>query len=135
MKLFDHWRRPLAHLAMALMLIATLPVGLARAGLVPTDQVIAETFDGDVARDKLAAFVARDDVRRQLAALGVPPAEAEARIAALSDAELEAIAGQIDELPAGEGILTTAAIVAGVLLIVLIITDLAGITNVFTFIK
>jgi hypothetical protein len=135
MKLFDHWRRPLAHLAMALVLIATLPVGLARAGLVPTDQVIAETFDGDVARDKLAAFVARDDVRRQLAALGVPPAEAEARIAALSDAELEAIAGQIDELPAGEGILTTAAIVAGVLLIVLIITDLAGITNVFTFIK
>jgi hypothetical protein len=135
MKLFDRWRRPLAQLAMALVLIATLPVGLARAGLVPTDQVIAETFDGDVARDKLAAFVARDDVRRQLAALGVPPAEAEARIAALSDAELEAIAGQIDELPAGEGILTTAAIVAGVLLIVLIITDLAGITNVFTFIK
>ncbi len=45
------------------------------------------------------------------------------------------MAGKIEQLPAGGSIFVTAAIVAGVLLFVLIITDLAGITNVFTFIN
>lgn len=135
MRTFDRFRRMLAEVAIALVLIAGLPVGVAQAGLVTTDEVIALTYDADASRAKVSAFMARADVERQLAALGVEPAEAEARIAALSDAEIQAVAGKIDQLPAGGNIFVTAAIVAGVLLFILIITDLAGITNVFTFIN
>ena len=135
MRTFDRFRRMLAGIAIALVLVASLPVGVARAGLVTTDEVIAQTYDAETTRAKVSAFMARADVEQQLTALGVEPAEAEARIAALSDAEIEAVAGKIDQLPAGGSIFVTAAIVAGVLLFVLIITDVAGITNVFTFIN
>ncbi len=135
MRTFDRFRRVLAGIAIALVLVASLPVGVAQAGLVTTDEVISQTYDKDATRAKVSAFMARADVEQQLAALGVEPAEAEARIAALSDAEIEAVAGKIDQLPAGGSIFVTAAIVAGVLLFVLIITDVAGITNVFTFIN
>jgi len=132
---FDYFRRVLAGVAIALVLTASLPVGVAQAGLVTTDEVISQTYDNDATRAKVSAFMARADVKQQLATLGVAPAEAEARIAALSDAEIEAVAGKIDQLPAGGSIFVSAAIVAGVLLFVLIITDVAGITNVFTFIN
>ena len=133
MRTFDRFRHMLATVAIALVLIAGLPVGVVQAGLVSTEEVIAETYAAGASRATVAAFMARADVERQLVALGVEPAEAEARIAALSDAEIEAVAGKIDQLPAGGSIFVTAAIVAGVLLFVLIITDVAGITNVFTF--
>ena len=135
MKTFDRFRRVLAGVAIALVLVASLPVGVAEAGLVTTDEVISQTYDVHASRAKVAAFMARADVEQQLAALGVEPAEAAARIAALSDDEIEAVAGKIDQLPAGGSIFVSAAIVAGVLLFILIITDLAGITNVFTFIN
>ena len=135
MTMFDRCRRMLAQLAVALVLVATLPVGFAQAGLVSTDQVIADTFAADGDRARVQAFLDRDDVREQFAALGVDAAEAEARIAALSDEELAKIAGQLDQLPAGEGFLTTAAVVLGLILLILIVTDIAGVTNVFTFIR
>ena len=135
MKIFDHCRRGLARLAIALVLAATLPMGFAQAGLVPTDQVITETFGASDERARVEAFLAREDVQEQFAALGVDPAEAALRVAALSDDEVAKIAGQLDQLPAGEGFFVTAAIVAGAILLILIITDIAGITNVFTFIK
>ncbi len=129
------FRRGLAQLAITLLLVSGLPLGTVEAGLVPTDRVIADSFGVDAERARIEALLARDDVRRQLTALGVDPSEAEARIAALSDAEISRIAGELNELPAGEGFLTTIAIAAGVILIILVITDVAGITNVFTFIK
>ena len=135
MKLFDHCRRTLARLAVALVLVATLPMGFVQAGLVPTDQVMAETFGASEERARVEAFLAREDVREQFAALGVDSAEAAERIAALSDDEVAKIAGQLDQLPAGEGFLATAAITAGIILLILIITDIAGITNVFTFVR
>ena len=135
MKLFDHCRRTLARLAVALVLVATLPMGFVQAGLVPTDQVMAETFGAGEERARVEAFLAREDVREQFAALGVDSAEAAERIAALSDDEVAKIAGQLDQLPAGEGFLATAAITAGIILLILIITDIAGITNVFTFVR
>jgi hypothetical protein len=135
MRTFDRFRRALAQFAIALVLVATLPVGFAQAGLVSTDSVITQTFGVSEERAQIEAFLARDDVRQQFAALGVDATEAEARIAALSDAEIAEIAGQLDQLPAGEGFFATAAIIAGVVLLILIITDIAGLTNIFTFIR
>ena len=45
------------------------------------------------------------------------------------------IADQIEELPAGGGFFTVFLIVVGVIVIVLIITDAMGYTDVFTFVR
>ena len=114
------------------MLLSSLPLGAAQAGLVPTEQVI----DGVAVaseRAKVAAFLARAEVRRQLAGFGVDAAEAQARVAGLSDAEVGRIAGRIDELPAGESAAGAIIGAALVVFLVLLVTDLLGFTNVFPF--
>jgi hypothetical protein len=77
----------------------------------------------------------RDDVRQQLEALGVDRDEAIARVTTLSDEEVRQIAARLDQLPAGQGFLAGVALTAGVVFIVLIITDLLGVTNVFAVIN
>ena len=81
------------------------------------------------------ALFERDDVRAQMEALGVDRAEVVARLASLSDAEVREIAGRLDELPAGQSVIEGILVVAGLVLIGLIITDLFGITDVFAFIR
>ncbi len=71
--------------------------------------------------------MASDAVQEQLIALGVSPEDAMARVAALSAEELQLLAQQMDEMPAG-GILG----VLGVILVVLIVLEVIGVTNVFT---
>lgn len=116
--------------AMALPTIA--PVGVAHAALVPTEEVIAQS---SAAADRAAVldFMARDDVRRQMQALGVDPDEAAARVAALSDGEVQRIAGRLGELPAGQDGVGTVLGVALVVFLVLLITDILGFTKVFPF--
>jgi len=70
------------------------------AGMVGTDQVAA-AVQAAGARDKLRDFVARSEVRNQLQNLGISPAAAQARVSAMTDAEVASIAGQVDSLPAG----------------------------------
>jgi len=53
----------------------------------------------------------------------------------LSDEEIQQIAGRLDELPAGEG---GVGVVVGAILIiflVLLITDLMGLTDVYPFVN
>ena len=70
------------------------------AGMIGTSELIA-AIPGEGARDKLRQFVQRSEVRNQLQNLGVSPAAAQARVGALTDAEVASIAGRIDSLPAG----------------------------------
>ena len=122
-------------LALAVALFVTsLPLGAARADLVSTEQLVQER-SAEVTRERLMGVFLRDDVRRQMEALGVDHQEAVARLASLSDAEIQQMAGQIDQLPAGQGFLEGALIVAGLVLIGLVITDLLGITDIFGFIN
>lgn len=72
--------------------------------------------------------LARDDIRDQFLQQGVSPAEVDARLAALSNEELQMLSTQLDELPAGGGALA----VIGVVFIVLLILELVGVTNIFT---
>jgi hypothetical protein len=127
-------RRGVALVLAVVMSVISMPLGTARAALVTTDQVIAERA-GATDRERVLAFLGRAEVREQIVALGVDPAEAAARVAALSDAQVGEIAGQLDRLPAGQG--AVAAIIGAALIIflVLLITDLLGLTNVFPFVK
>ena len=122
------------------LMLATwlVPLGpaanIARAELVST----RAAMDGGTSaypRQRIQAFLQREDVRGYLEALGISPAEAQARVAALSDAEIATIEARLDALPAGGSF---AGAVLGAILVVLfivLITDLLGFTDVFPFIN
>ncbi|MBW2279992.1 MAG: PA2779 family protein, partial [Deltaproteobacteria bacterium] len=75
-----------------LMAVATVAIGpmvsSARAELVTTASMLAPADDLEGARDRVAAVLARDDVREQLAAFGLDADETGARVASLSDSEI-----------------------------------------------
>ena len=98
-----------------------LPYHYALAALVPTDAV-ADSAGGADARGRLMHYLAREDLRAALAAQGLDPEEAQARVASLTDAEVQQIAGQLDRLPAGgDGLGIIIAVLVIVLLVILIL--------------
>ena len=103
----------------------------AHAGIVATES-LAASGASTPDRERLAVLLARSDLRAQLEAKGVRPADVQARIDALSDEEVAQLAGRIDALPAG-GTDIIGAIVF--VFLVLLITDLLGWTKVFPFTK
>ena len=134
MTIYRRLSKPLALALAAALFVTSLPIGAARAGLVTTDQLVEQrTAASD--RERLAAILLRDDVRQQMEALGVDRNEAIARLASLSDQEIQQIAGQLDELPAGQNLLVGVLIIAGAVLLGLVITDLLGLTDVFTVVR
>ena len=110
--------------SLLIVCIAGLGVPLpAQAGMLPTE---AAVMNAD--RGRLASLLDREDVRLQLEARGVTPGEVKARIAALTDEEAATLAARMDELPAG-GILGVVLVV----FLVLLVTDILGLTKVFPF--
>ena len=84
----------------ALRLLAVLTVlGVSAVIAAPVESV--ESARASVAYQKVDAFVTEKAVSDQLLKLGVTPAQAQARLAQLSNAQLEQIAAQIDTLQAG----------------------------------
>ena len=69
----------------------------------------------------------RDEVRDQLVTLGVDPADAIERVDVMTEQEIRMLSGQLEELPAGASALGLLAFV----LVVLLITDLLNLTNVY----
>jgi len=130
-----YWGRFLALPLAVAVLWATLGTAPARAGLVPTEEVVSQGA-AEADRERVAAFLARDDVREQLARYGIDPGEASARVASLSDSEVQRLAARLEERPAGGANAVGALIGAGLFVFfVLLITDIAGVTDVFTFVK
>lgn len=113
----------------ALVSLSLLSLGVqvpAAAGVVGTAEAIA-AGDGPDGRATLGAMMARDDIRKELVALGVDPAEVAGRLAALTDAEVAALAARIGDAPAGGDMLA----VVGVLFIVLMILEFTGVIDIF----
>ncbi|MCE7031882.1 PA2779 family protein [Lysobacter sp. GX 14042] len=112
-------------------LIAALSLSLvantATAGVIGTQQAMSAELRA-AKETRVRSSIARDDVRQAMQRLGVDPADADARIASLSDAELLQLEGELDRLPAGGGALA----VIGAVFLVLLILELVGVTNVFT---
>ena len=104
----------------SLLIVCLAGLGLpVQAGMLPTDADRAQIF----------SLLDREEVRTQLQANGVNPADVKARLAAMTDEEVAQLTGQIESLPAGGDVL-------GVLLtlfVVLLITDILGFTKIFPF--
>jgi VIT1/CCC1 family predicted Fe2+/Mn2+ transporter len=108
------------------------PLPVAHAAIVATEQVIRE----DVAtenRVRVMTLLAREDVRREMEALGIDPEEATARTKALSDEEITRIANKLDEMAVGQSAVAAIIGAAVFIFIVLLITDILCLTNVFPF--
>lgn len=118
----------------ALMMAVSMPIGIAQAALVTTDRII-ENSELETDRARVAAFIAREDVRGEMQAMGVDPDEAAARVALMTDTEVRQTAARIDRLPAGQGVAEALVGAALVIFIVLLITDLIGVTDIFPFVK
>ena len=134
MKAFRRISRLIAAPMAALMFVMSVPIGIANAGLISTERVVeSKAAAGDRAR--IFDFLAREDVRAQMIELGVDPAVAMARVAGLSDAEIRDIAGRIDQLPAGQDFFGAVLGTALVIFLVLLVTDILGLTDVFPFVR
>ena len=104
------WAKTICRLLVVLMVWT--PYQVAHAGMIGTDQVATASSQAD--RSAVLSFVSRADVAGQLQALGLDGATAKDRVAAMTDSEVQYLAGQINSLPAG-------ADTAGVILLILII--------------
>ncbi|MFO1319104.1 MAG: PA2779 family protein [Burkholderiales bacterium] len=121
----------------ALALVCTMShltiVTAAQAALVGTESARTSSRPSADARIRVEAFFARTDVADQLARLGLSTDEARARVATLSDDELSKVADRLDQMPAGGDALGTLVGAAVLLFIILLVTDILGLTKVFSF--
>ena len=100
----------------------------AQASIVSTNEVITASAASSNL-DTVRAFLARDDVRQAMQEQGVSPVAASERVAAMSDSEIAQLAGRVDQAPAGGEVLGLIFTV----FIVLLVTDIMGLTKVFPF--
>ena len=140
MQRFRNHRRFVAPPVALAMAALSLPVGAAQAGMVSTEQIVEQSHRAgaeaaSASRERVLGFVRREDVQKEMRALGVDPAEAYRRTAALSDAEIAEIAGRMDAMPAGEGVVGPIIGAAVLVFIILLVTDLMCWTKVFPFTK
>ena len=131
MKILRRLTRPVSHLVVLGLLALSLHLPVAHAGMIGTEAVVsaAQTQQN---RERLHSTLNRDDVQAQLLARGVDPAQVQARMDSLTDEEVQALATNMDQLPAGgDGVVGALVLI----FIILLITDLMGLTNIFPFIK
>lgn len=94
-----HFFRLISRLLIVSLL--ALPFQSAQAGMVATDQMLAATHSAQNDREKVRDFLSRSDVQAKMETLGLQSDVAKQRVAALTDEEVQQIAGKIDTLPAG----------------------------------
>lgn len=99
----------------------------AGAGVIGTEAAI-EMQERTARIERINSVLARDNVQSQMIRLGVDPDAAAARIASLSDSELQQLEARMDELPAGAN---GALEVLGIVLLVLLVLELVGVTDIF----
>lgn len=91
------WARMLCRLLMVLTIWT--PVQFAQAGMIGTEQVVAAAAQAD--RGTVLEFLGRAEVVNQLQSMGIDPATAKDRVAALTDSEVQQLANRIQTAPAG----------------------------------
>jgi len=122
--------KPVSQLVAFGLLALSLPLPAAHTGMIGTEAVVnAAQVQQD--RERLRSTLNRDDVKAQLLARGVDPSQVQARVDSLTDQEVLALNGKIDQLPAGGDGLELLVFI----FIVLLITDILGFTNIFPFVK
>ncbi|MDD3619232.1 MAG: PA2779 family protein [Desulfobulbaceae bacterium] len=126
--------QPMSIVLIISFLLLNFAAQAARAEMISTETAIALTGKEN-SRATVAAFLERMDVRQTMERQGVDMAEAMKRVNALSDEEVLRLAQQIDQLPAGGNGFGTVVGAILVIFLVLLITDILGLTHVFSFVN
>jgi len=92
--------------------------------------VIAEQ-QHKVDQEQLMAMLDDEQVKEKLVSMGVDRDQVESRIASLTPAELAQFNQQLDQAPAGAGVVGIIVL----FLVIFIITDMLCATNIFNFVK
>ncbi|MBY4675076.1 DUF6627 family protein [Marinobacterium arenosum] len=121
-------RRLIATLLISLLSLLQVP--MTQAAMLATDQAL-QSEARQLDRTELLSMLEKEQVRSQLEAYGVDPQQAQARVNSMTDAELAMLNQQLEQLPAGQGVIGVAVL----LFIVFIVTDALGATDLFTFVK
>ncbi len=122
--------RDLVRSPIALLLVFSFILGSpppVAADLVTTSEALA-LEDESRARLTVESYLARDDVEARLVSLGVDPEMARLRVAALSAEEVVALAGRVEQEPAGGDSLL---VVLGITFVVLLVLELVGVIDIF----
>ena len=129
MSLLDVTKKGLA-IGLSVQMVLTFQLStMAEAEMLTTEAAISK-YAAYQDRAYLMGELRKDEVRDEMIRLGVDPAEAEARLAALSDDEVALMVRQMDEDSAGAGGLVGALLTV---FVILLVTDLLCLTRVFRF--
>jgi hypothetical protein len=123
----SHFQRLTASILIASTTLLGMPL-VAHAGIVSSVESSAAQGQTE-ARTKVNAMLARADVRAEMADRGLSAEQAQQRVRAMTDDEVATLAGRMDQAPAGGDILG----IMFTVFIVLLITDILGLTKVFPF--
>lgn len=130
MENFRRMAKPVVHAVLLGFLTLTLHLSAANAAMVSTDAV-ASGQQAQAARDHITAALTREDVKQALIAHGASPDQVQARVDSLTGDELQQLSAKIDQLPAGGDAIDALVLI----FLVLLVTDLLGLTDVFPFVK
>jgi hypothetical protein len=115
--------------AATLVSVCVISLGFAQvahAGVVGT-QVVAAAANRAAQVETLQNVIMSDQVSSQLVALGVDPAWAAERVSSMTDEELARLSSNMEQMPAGAGVVY----LVGAVFIVLIILELTGVIDIF----
>ncbi|MEJ6404853.1 PA2779 family protein [Yoonia sp. 2307UL14-13] len=118
----------LAMLISAQLAITTTTATMTQAEMLGTEAAISKYVQHSD-RTFLMDELQREEIRAEIVRLGVDPAEAEARLAALTDAEVASIMVQMEKDNAGADIVGTLFTI----FIILLVTDILCLTRIFNF--
>ena len=118
--------------AVVLMMHALLVVQVpqAQAAMIGTPELLSE-HQQQVDRQQLLGMLDDQDVQKKLESMGVERQQVEKRINSLTPAELAQFNQQLDNAPAGAGVVGIIVL----FLVIFIITDMLCATNIFNFVN
>ena len=122
--------RYISRVLMLSVLSMSIWTPVAQATMISSEQV-ANIQTAQNNRERVREFFDRADVQTQLQARGISADAAKTRVDMMTDNEVASINGHLNELPAGGDIVGVIFLV----FIILLITDILGLTNVFSFVK
>jgi hypothetical protein len=120
----------LARLLLPLLSASLMSIGVMQsaAGAVVGTESAIELQQRTSQIERITAVLAQQQVQAQLVRLGVDPQDAALRVAAMSNHELQSLDQRISEMPAGAN---GALEVIGIVMLVLLILELVGVTDIF----
>ena len=135
MRLLRSASKASSYVLVCTLLMVHAPFNAAQAAMVGTDTLIAEDVHVKNDRERLYTFLAREDVQTAMQVQGVSAIEAKHRVDSLSDVEVARIVGKLDQLPAGGNAVGAVVGAAVLIFLVLLFTDLLGLTDFFPFVR